>query len=129
MEQSSPEQLASQFERLGSEVERRVEGIPQEQREADEHRRALHQVVGERLGKPTPVSSQSSTKSATDLPAELQEKVDRLIEKAVGQDLDRAINEARQVNNAALVDVFHDTLVDELYEKLVQGGKLKSIQK
>jgi len=59
------------------------------------------------------------------LSEELKTKVQELVNIAFTKTLDDAIKQARATNNAALLDAFHDALVDELYNYLVERGKLK----
>ena len=65
MEPNAPENLGNQLETLHAEVRRRVESAPAEAAGGHADRQALHQVIGERLGK-TQVSV--STQSAATIP-------------------------------------------------------------
>jgi hypothetical protein len=58
---------------------------------------------------------------------ELKGKVQELVNLAFTQSIDGAIKQARATNNAALIDAFHDALVDELYNQLVERGKLQKL--
>ena len=58
---------------------------------------------------------------------ELKAKVQELVNTAFSKTIDDAIKQARATNNAALIDAFHDALVDELYNYLVERGKLKKM--
>lgn len=112
---------------------------------APDDRTVLHEVVKERIGEYQPSTSAPAV-SATDedqsapladqvaptpVPAsegidpELQPKVQELVNAAFQKGIDVAINEARATGNAALIDTFHDVLVDELYTYLVDQGKLQ----
>lgn len=57
----------------------------------------------------------------------LRQKVDELVKVAFTQSLDEAINLAKATGNAALLDAFHDILVDELYSHLLEKGKIEVI--
>lgn len=111
---------------------------------APDDRAVLHEVVRERIGEyqsstaPSPSASDDDQVSPladqsvpTPVPAsegidpELQPKVQELVNAAFQKGIDIAINEARATGNAALIDTFHDVLVDELYTYLVDQGKLQ----
>ena len=61
------------------------------------------------------------------LSAELKEQVQALVNLAFTQSISQAIKQVRVTNNAALIDAFHDVLADELYNLLVERGKLPKI--
>ena len=56
-----------------------------------------------------------------------QNQVKTLCDLAFQKGLDIAIRAARELNNAYVLDAFHDTLVDKLYEQLKKEGKIKEI--
>lgn len=58
-----------------------------------------------------------------DLNEDRQMKI--LIDLAFEQGIDKAINAAKVIGDAYLIDKFHDTLVDELRQQLIEKGKLK----
>ena len=107
----------------------------------------LREIVGEKIGplrSPTPlapapspgadrqsVTSGRSPVTGDEPPSylypELKEKVQELVNVAFSQSIDQAIKETRAADNAALLDAFHDAMVDELYDRLVARGKLKKI--
>lgn len=58
---------------------------------------------------------------------ELHAKVQELVELAFAKSLSQAIDLAKATQNAALIDAFHDVMVDELYDHLVETGKLDKI--
>jgi len=55
------------------------------------------------------------------------DQVKTLCNLAFSQDLDFAIDVAKGLDNAYVLDEFHDSLVDELYDKLVEQGELKKM--
>lgn len=59
------------------------------------------------------------------LSPELKEKVQELVNIAFTQTIENAVKKAQATNNPALIDAFHDALTDELYNYLVERGKLK----
>lgn len=50
-----------------------------------------------------------------------------LVDMAFEKGIDEAIKAVRATESPYLIDKFHDTLVDELRQKLVEKGKLKEI--
>jgi len=48
-----------------------------------------------------------------------------LVQIALGKGIKEAIEAAVQTNNPALIDAFHDTLVDQLYDELVARKKVE----
>lgn len=72
---------------------------------------------------PPPQAHDVSSYASDDLHAKVQE----LVELAFSKSLNEAIGLARATQNAALIDAFHDVMVDELYDHLVETGKLDRI--
>ena len=58
---------------------------------------------------------------------DLHSKVQELVELAFSKSLGEAIELAKATQNAALIDAFHDIMVDDLYDHLVETGKLEKI--
>lgn len=75
---------------------------------------------------PTPSTSSGLPSVApTQLTEEMKAQAQELVNTAFSHGIDQAIKKVRATNNAALIDAFHDILVDELYNYLVERGKLK----
>lgn len=55
---------------------------------------------------------------------DLVTQVNNLVEVTLARGLEEAIQKARQSGNPALIDAFHDALVDTLHKKLVAEGKI-----
>ncbi len=72
---------------------------------------------------PSPQAHDVSSYASDDLHAKVQE----LVELAFAKSLTEAIELAKATQNAALIDAFHDVMVDELYDHLVETGKLEKI--
>ena len=82
---------------------------------------------------PTPSPPPSGTTQAAgaapkkedsrDLDKEHQLKV--LVDLALQQGIEKAVASAKATGDAYLIDRFHDTLVDELRQQLIEKGKLK----
>ncbi len=100
----------------------------------------LHDVVGERIqqhlpaqadasqNQPVPAKPQTDDVDQSSTQLELVEKVQELINLVFDKSLEDGIKEASKSNNPALIDAFHDTLVDELYNMLLERKKLEQIK-
>ncbi len=83
---------------------------------------------------PPPSSGAATTPSppAGGLPSyfsdEFRPKIQEFAKVALEKSLGSAIALAKASNNAALIDAFHDYIVDELYEKLVAEAKLREMK-
>lgn len=107
--------------------------------EMPHEKETLHEVIGEKINPepaPAPVAPPVTHPTAplpppveppSYLSEELKVKVQELIDVAFNKTLDEAIKQVRATNNAALIDAFHDALVDELYNYLTERGKLKKL--
>ena len=71
---------------------------------------------------PPPISEPPSY-----LSDELKTKVQDLVDTAFTKGLAEAVKEVSKINNPALLDAFHDVLVDQLYDVLVERGKLEKV--
>ena len=58
---------------------------------------------------------------------ELKEQVQHFVNDAFANSIASAAKKARDTNNPALMDAFHDALVDQLFDHLVERGKLERI--
>jgi hypothetical protein len=126
--------LASKREVL--EKQKRAGAIPEVLHEKE----TLREVVGEKLGRapapqpapaqppaPQPAVPPPAVEPPSYLSEELKVKVQELVNTAFSKTISDAVKQARATNNAALLDAFHDALVDELYNYLVERGKLKKM--
>ncbi len=109
--------------------------------EMPHEKETLREVVGEKLSQapmpqPAPAVPPAPQLAVPPPPAveppsylseELKIKVQELVNTAFSKTIDDAVKQARATNNAALIDAFHDALVDELYNYLIERGKLKKM--
>ena len=136
------------LEEIVQEVEKRQQETGDILVKQENHKELIRRVIGEKFNKPQPIVPPASplpVVPVTPLPnqisdiqddmgeksyekPELKPKVDELIEVAFERDLDTAIDKVKVENNPALLDAFHDALVDKLYDNLVQSGRLKQLQ-
>ena len=138
--------LEDYLEEIVQEVEKRQQETGDSSFKPQNHKELIHQVVGEKLGKPVlpsvqPIAVQPSDETDEDKveteedigeksyeKPELKSSVDELINITFEKDLDTAVGKVKTENNPALLDAFHDALVDKLYDHLVQSGRLKQLQ-
>lgn len=109
--------------------------------EVPHEKETLREIVGEKIApppavgpvpvRPSPVVPPTTLPPAVEPPSYLSEdlkaKVQELVNAAFAKTIDDAVKQARATNNAALIDAFHDALVDELYNYLVERSKLKKM--
>ena len=94
----------------------------------------LRSVVGEKIQQqmpqyqPTPAKPKQDDAAQTYILPELKDKVQEFINLVFNKSLDEGIKEASKSNNPALIDAFHDVLVDELYNVLVERKKLEQVK-
>lgn len=59
---------------------------------------------------------------------DIQEKLQHLVDVAFQTGLVSAIDEAKKMNDPFILDAFHDTLVDKLYQELIARHKLDELK-
>lgn len=97
----------------------------------------LHEIVGEKIQQHvlqyTPKSPVQTPPppQVQDTPSyfsqELKDKVQELINIVFDKSVDEGIKMAVNRNNPALLDAFHDVLVDELYNTLLERRKIQPV--
>ncbi len=132
------ENLEKQLQGIRSEIDQKKQELEPEQVEGEpiSEKSILHNVIGEKLGKPSPVDPTAVPAPAApvsdDIPSyklpELKAGVEELVRLVFQKNIDTAIKEVKKKNDPALVDAFHDVLVDELYDRLVGEDKLKQME-
>lgn len=113
--------------------------------ELPSEKETLREVIGEKIQQsapqyqPAPPVQSPPAKPKQDLSAqtddttlsyvlpELKDKVQELVNLVFNKSLDEGIKEAAKSNDAALIDAFHDVLVDELYNTLLERKKLEKV--
>jgi predicted nucleic acid-binding protein len=90
----------------------------------------LKEAINEKITEtPLTSSSQQTTQQAViklkDEPKERQ--IELLIQRAFDKGVVEAVEIAKNLDSPYLLDEFHDALIDHLYNKLVEEGKLKQI--
>ena len=133
--------LGQQLESLVSEIEKRKQ-VPQEggqvETEPRPEKEHLHEIIGEKLYGERERPEREEERHE-DLPAthaneersynqpELHDKVQEFVTHVFEKDLESVIKEVQASDDAALIDAFHDAIVDELHDHLVNQGKLEKI--
>lgn len=109
-------------------------------------REVIHGIIGEKIKEHVPqysvgqnqqnqsgqLPNTGTPKSITVEPPsymsdELRDEVRRFIATVLDKNLEEGIKEAASSKNPALMDAFHDILVDELYGQLIERRKLQKI--
>ena len=108
---------------------REKEGVEKHEKEI------IKEIIREKIEQPETLGSKPSTiplpqvaKKAKEIEKESKERqIQLLVDLAFEKGISHAIDVARSLNSPYLLDEFHDILVDELYNKLVEQGKLEKI--
>ena len=119
-----------------SEIEKRVshlkeklqerESVLQEEEREEKIKEEIRHYFKELQYSP-PVSAGSSTTPSEEEAEKIKkfskgEQVGALVKMALEDNFQKALSLARSLNNPAILDEFHDTLVDHYYNLLVQKG-------
>lgn len=105
-------------------------------KEADKHdKEIIKEVLKEKIEKPAPPKvtlvappSKVVVKKAKELKTEKKERqIQLLTDLAFEKGVVHATEVAKKLEDPYILDEFHDTLVDELYNYLVEQGKLKQV--
>jgi len=133
--------LEQEIAQLQQQIEEKKRTLAQGSPEATpSDKEILHEVIGEKIQENAPEyqskPSQTiqSSSAATDdhhqsyLKPEFREIIQRLVNTVFGTSLDTGIKEASATKNMALIDAFHDVLVDELYGALVERKKISEVK-
>lgn len=123
------EEIFKNFEAKKAEVLRHAESQEVEL-SAEKQKEILKDVVFEKVKNATytPSQQQAAQQQAQKLKDEPKERqIELLIQMTFDKGVVEAVEIAKNLNNPYLLDEFHDALVDNLYNKLVEQGKLKQI--
>ncbi len=89
---------------------------------------AVEEKVEEATGSvPSPPSAQARKKAGQLVDLDRAAQVKALCDLAFDKGINFAIEVAKALDNAYVLDEFHDALVDELSEKLLEEGELKKV--
>lgn len=124
------EELYKQFEKKKAETLKQP-GFKEGELVPEKEKEILKQALSERIQKVQPTSpaqQKVAIQKAQQIQAQPKERqIQLLTELAFEKGISHAIEVVKRMDSAYLIDEFHDALVDELYNKLIQEGKLKQI--
>jgi len=123
------EEILKSFEAKKAEALTQPE-LAGEELSPEKQKEILKEAVSERISgaQPTPTVQQVAAQKAQEIKGQPKERqVELLKQMAFEKGLIEAIETAKNLDNPYLLDEFHDALVDELYNKLVEQGKLKQV--
>lgn len=131
----SIEALKERIEKLEARIEKEKLIIPEEKEKMV--RREIKEYLQELQGTPvaptatappaatTPLASRDEVEEIKKFPTSQQAGI--LISLVFEKGLIEAINVAKDLNNPAVLDEFHDILIDRYYQSLIKKGILKKI--
>jgi len=122
--------LEQEYTQKRAEIEGRKEAG--EVHEVPSEKETVEEIVREQIGTtPTPAPPVQAAPPGDDTPSyqrpELQAHVQELINLAFERSIREAIDKVKATHNPALIDAFHDALVDNLYSELVERGQIKEL--
>lgn len=124
------EQLKEEYIQKRAETEQRYERG--EIKELPPEKETLRKVVGEKITPPEEKPVFEAPKIAPGIPSyqipEIRDQVQIYVNTAFEKSVDEAVKQIRETHNPHLIDAFHDALVDELYNQLVEAGKIKELK-
>lgn len=123
------EEIYKEFEKKRAEILREPEA--KEKLPPEKEKEILKEAVYERIqtAQPIPPAQQKVIiQKAQEIKAQPKERqIQLLTELAFEKSVIEAVEIAKQLDSPYLLDEFHDILVDKLYDKLVEEGKLEKI--
>ncbi|MCX6730053.1 MAG: hypothetical protein NT058_00950 [Candidatus Portnoybacteria bacterium] len=97
----------------------------------EKQKEILKEAINEKIIEAPPISSssqQTAQQAVIKLKDEPKERqIELLIQMAFNKGVVEAVETAKNLDSPYLLDEFHDALIDHLYNKLVEEGKLKQI--
>ena len=138
----TPSTIERDIAELEKQLESKKAALEQDKSEKD----ILHGIIGEKIKEHVPDYSPSNQQTGSQpqvtvppdqthviteppsyLSQELKDKIQTIIDLVFSSNLEEGIREAAKSGNAALIDAFHDILVDELYDQLVERKKIDKV--
>ncbi len=124
------EEIYKKFEKKRAETLRQPE-FKEKEITKEKERDLLVEAMSEYLEKapaPSPAQQKVVAQKAQQIKAQPKERqVQLLTGLAFEKGVSHAIEVAKRLDNPYILDEFHDALVDELYNKLIESGRLKAI--
>ena len=136
MENITIEQQIADLEQQIKDKRSSLEKLPSAVENLPSDKEILHEVVGEKIQGNIPQYSPHAPTSSTlnqatdDIPSYLYPDLKDKVQELVNIAFTKSINEAIKIasSNPALLDAFHDVLVDELYDMLIERRKIQKIE-
>lgn len=118
------EQFKKDIEHIGERVGEILEKEPAVHEETA--KAAIREAIKPKVYPPSPAGADDKTLPAyaKDAPEDAKQEAHRLADLVFSQGLDKTVSQARQAEPFVL-DVFHDALVDRLYEELKKRNIIK----
>ena len=103
------------------------EGIVNETEQKQEVRREIKKYLEEaqRTSSSAPIATRDEIREIQRM--EPNQQIGALVSLAFEKDLKTAIQVAKDTDNPAILDEFHDTLIDHYYQDLIKKGVLKEM--
>lgn len=124
------EELYKQFEQKRAEALKQPE-FKEKELTPEQHKEILKEGISERVKTAQPVPSTQQKvviQKIQQIKIEPKERqIQLLTDLAFEKGIPHAVEVAKRLENPFLLDEFHKALVDELYNKLIEEGKLKQI--
>lgn len=123
MEKTPPKEVLPKFEELKREIERKIETKEispfEEKRIKEEIKHFLEQA---QMPPSTSIPTTQRDEAEEIAKFSRPEQVGALVNLVFERGLEYSLNVARQLDNPAILDEFHDTLIDKYYQLLVEYG-------
>lgn len=124
------EKIYKEFEKKRADILKQPE-FKEKELTPEKEKEILKEAVSENIQTVQPVSDdqqQITAQTAQQIKEEPKERQIKLLtDLAFKKGLSHSVEVARRLDNPYLLDEFHDVIVDELYNKLVEEGKLKKL--
>ncbi len=124
------EELYKKFEQKRAETLKQPE-FKEKELTPEQHKEILKEGISERIKTAQPVPSAQQKvviQKVQQIKTEPKERqIQLLTDLAFEKGIPHAVEVAKRLENPFLLDEFHKALVDELYNKLIEEGKLKQI--
>jgi hypothetical protein len=124
------EELYKQFEQKRAEALKQPE-FKEKELTPEQHKEILKEGISERVKTAQPVPSTQQKvviQKIQQIKIEPKERqIQLLTDLAFEKGIPHAVEVAKRLENPFLLDEFHKALVDKLYNKLIEEGKLKQI--
>ena len=135
MAENIQQEIATLEQQLAEKRASLEQGSAETQAEVPQEKELLRQAVGEKIqqsrrqeesGSRPQASGQDDQSSYND--PQLVDKVQELVNLAFNKSIDDAVRSVVKTGNPALIDAFHDVLVDKLYDTLIERKKINPIK-